>query len=63
LPSTLKTIGKEAFAFCYELTDINLPIGLEMIDSRAFAWCSKINMKDIPEGTLVKADSFSSPLL
>lgn len=39
LPSTLKRIGKEAFAFCYNLTDITLPEGIEQIGERAFAWC------------------------
>ena len=38
LPSTLKRIGQEAFAYCYELPELRLSDDLE-IGERAFAWC------------------------
>ena len=39
--STLERIGKEAFAFCYELEEIIFPEREVEIEEGAFRWCSK----------------------
>lgn len=48
IPSSVKTIGKDAFAFCYQLATATLNEGLEVIDSTAFVFCDKITKIDIP---------------
>lgn len=49
LPKTLKTIGKSAFAFCLNLSDIVIPEGVESIKSRAFFDCLALNEIILPE--------------
>lgn len=48
IPSTVKSIGGEAFAGCSKLETINLPDGLETIGERAFQTCSKLTEVTIP---------------
>lgn len=47
LPSTLKYIGKSAFAYSYSLANVNLPESLEFIGERAFEG-SVLNSITIP---------------
>lgn len=42
LPSTLKVIGKESFAGCTKLTDLNIPDGVEVIEDEAFRLCESL---------------------
>lgn len=48
LPSTLKEIGKEAFAHCNELKSLKLEDGVETIGSDAFSWCFDLESINIP---------------
>jgi len=44
LPSSLKYIGYEAFAYCYEISgELILPNSLEYLGERAFFRCEKLN--------------------
>ena len=47
LPSTLRTIGKYAFAY-HSLASINLPEGLRTIDDDAFGSCARLVSVTIP---------------
>ncbi len=49
LPSTLKTIGNNAFDRCYKLREINLPEGLTSIGDDAFWGCHSIEKLVIPD--------------
>ena len=42
LPSTLKVIGKESFAGCRNLTNLNIPEGVEVIENEAFRLCESL---------------------
>ena len=44
LPSTVKSIGEEAFAACVSLTDLELPAGLKTIGGWAFSGCSALKL-------------------
>ncbi len=48
LPSTIKTIGENAFYYCYELEEINLPEGLEGIGNTAFGMCEALKKLELP---------------
>ena len=50
LPSTLETIGAEAFGLCFDLVDIQFPAGLKAIGACAFESCYKIIALTLPEG-------------
>ena len=43
LPSTIKTIGKEAFWGCSNLTNLNIPENVEFIGGSAFYGCENLN--------------------
>lgn len=48
LPSSLKTIGHDAFYNCRKLTDIYIPFGVEEIGDNAFYGCNAFIEIDIP---------------
>ena len=49
MPSTVKTIGKEAFSNCRNLQSIKLPKGIKKVENKAFANCSSLEKIIIPE--------------
>ena len=49
LPSTIKSIGYQAFYMCATLSSINFPEGLEYIDSYAFGGCYALTEVILPE--------------
>lgn len=48
LPTTLKTIGYNAFRYCSALADVTIPDGVELIDAYAFNTCEAIPSITIP---------------
>ena len=50
LPSTLKVIGEDTFAYCKNLSERNLPEGLGVIGARAFQYCENLSECNLPEG-------------
>ena len=48
LPSTLKSIGHDAFNSCRTLSDIHIPFGVEEIGDRAFYNCKAFIELDMP---------------
>ena len=50
VPSTVETIGNEAFSWCESLTSITLPEGLEAIGDGAFNMCDSLSSITLPEG-------------
>ena len=48
LPSSVKSIGPNAFYKATNLTDINIPEAVEIIDGHAFYWCGSLKSIDIP---------------
>ena len=50
VPSTVKTIGDDAFWECYSLTSITLPEGLKTIGYFAFWECDSLTSITLPEG-------------
>ena len=42
LPTTLKEIGKDVFAYCVKITEINIPSNVEKIGNNAFSNCSSL---------------------
>ena len=57
LPSTLKTLGEEAFEGCTSLIKIKIPKGVDSIPKRAFANCESLesiclpkNLKEVGKG-------------
>lgn len=49
LPSTLKTIGEEAFLNCKMISQIDLPAGLQTIGRKAFSGCTGLTSIDLPD--------------
>lgn len=49
IPSTVKSIGDNAFRDCKKLTTINLPEGLESLSEGMFAGCSNLQEIRIPD--------------
>lgn len=47
LPTTVKTIGEAAFAYCYSLSEIDL-VNVEIISQAAFLNCTGLQYIDIP---------------
>ncbi len=43
IPSTVTTIGEEAFYLCLSLNSITIPASITGIDKRAFAMCTELN--------------------
>ncbi len=50
LPKSLKVIGYEAFAYYHNLTDIEIPEGVEAIYDAAFDGCASLRRLRLPEG-------------
>lgn len=50
LPSTLKKIGKEAFALCYNLKKVVIPDNCTIIGEEAFYDCSSLECLDLGKG-------------
>ena len=48
IPASVETIGSHAFAYCYELTGIELPPGVTTVGSYAFAYCWKLERVKLP---------------
>ena len=48
LPSSLRTIGKAAFAGCVSLTSIKLSVSLDSIADYAFSGCSSLSVVELP---------------
>ena len=48
MADTVVTIGKEAFSYCYYITDIELSDNLKTIGEGAFAYCSSLERIEIP---------------
>lgn len=55
-PSCVKKIGRQAFMFCSELTDIPILDSVTEIDSEAFHHCEELDTVTIPEGVTSVAD-------
>ena len=58
LPSTLKKIGKNAFAGSIFITDLYLPDGLEEIGELAFAQCNSLETVSIPANCTIGLNAF-----
>lgn len=52
-PSTLRSIGRMAFATCHCLEELNLSEGLEKIDFGAFSECRRIKSLYLPSSLIV----------
>ena len=50
LPSTLKSIGKNAFYGCGNLEEIEIPDGVTYIGNYAFYYCGKLAEVTVPDG-------------
>ena len=53
LPSTVKTLDSNAFYNCTQVTDINLPEGIDSIAYAVFVGCSSLKTLTIPASTRV----------
>ena len=49
LPSTLKEIGKNAFKYCQNLMEVEIPDGVTSIGDYAFSGCSGLTSINIPD--------------
>ena len=60
LPSTLKTIGVEAFYGCNYITSVKFPENLEEIEieTHAFQFCNRLETINIPCSTTIHYDAF-----
>lgn len=50
LPDSLRSIGNDAFSFCYDLESVTFGAGLKYIGQNAFTECSALKSIDLPEG-------------
>ena len=50
MPSTIKKIKNNAFYYCINLKNINIPLGVEEISAYTFCGCRKLEKIIIPEG-------------
>jgi len=57
LPSTLQTIGTNAFENCVKLKSINLPNTVENIDVYGFSGCTSLKSINIPQNIKMISDS------
>jgi hypothetical protein len=48
MPTTISSIGNNAFARCYKLESINIPSGVTTIEYGAFAECSSLTQLSLP---------------
>ena len=61
IPDTVTTIAHAAFAFCENLTKVNLSKNLELIDACVFDGCSNIKKMIIPEKVgVIEAYAFAN---
>ncbi len=59
IPSTVETIGPEAFRYCLNLKKVDFPDGLKTIKYGAFRECSALEKVDIPDSvTRVELQAF-----
>ena len=59
LPSTLKSIGENAFSGCESLNEVVLPSTLKSIGENAFSGCKSLNNVVIPDSvTTIKSGAF-----
>lgn len=49
IPSSVVTIGDDAFADCSALVSVSLPDSLTTLGERAFSWCTSLTSLDIPD--------------
>lgn len=59
-PSCVKKIGRQAFMFCSELTDIPILDSVTEIGSESFHHCEELDTVTIPEGVMSIADGMFS---
>lgn len=60
IPSSVKSIGNSAFAYCYNLNKIDIPDGVTSIGSYAFLMCTSLTEVNIPSSvTSIDASAFS----
>lgn len=59
-PSCVKKIGRQAFMFCSELTDIPILDSVTEIGSESFHHCEELDTVTIPEGVTSVADGMFS---
>ncbi len=59
VPSSITSIGSQAFIGCYELVSLTLPEGVTSIGSSAFDNCNKLNQLNLPNSvTSLGSDCF-----
>lgn len=58
LPSSLKTIGDEAFRECFFLTNISVPANVSFVGAKAFANCNNLQSVFINGNTGLSNDAF-----
>ena len=56
MPSTIRTIGTSAFAFCEDLVTCHIPEGVVEMDNQAFLNCGKLTTVSIPSTLSVIPD-------
>lgn len=60
IPSSVKKIGRSAFAECYELDYVSFSEGLQFIGESAFNGCRKLESIDLPDSLLfIGSDAFN----
>ena len=57
LPSSLKKISEEAFAYCQSITKVVIPDSVKLIDESAFLECKSLKEINIPKGITTIAPS------
>eukprot|EP00577_Skeletonema_sp_RCC1716_P022923 CAMPEP_0113412832 /NCGR_PEP_ID=MMETSP0013_2-20120614/23056_1 /TAXON_ID=2843 ORGANISM="Skeletonema costatum, Strain 1716" /NCGR_SAMPLE_ID=MMETSP0013_2 /ASSEMBLY_ACC=CAM_ASM_000158 /LENGTH=131 /DNA_ID=CAMNT_0000299373 /DNA_START=344 /DNA_END=735 /DNA_ORIENTATION=+ /assembly_acc=CAM_ASM_000158 len=57
MPS-VRSIDRGAFIDCYQLTDLDLPEGLETIGISAFSYCQRLGRIAIPLNCMIGVDAF-----
>lgn len=60
IPDGVKSIGYEAFQYCYDLKSVTMPNSVTKIEYRAFEDCTSLNSINLSEGLSVLAESLLS---